>query len=91
MGGSPIRKSALHLLSTISFFQCKTTGKAHVYESASDVVGVVNDCFSDPSQPEASRPNHNTLIRIVNRARASHRPKDPTDLFFEVRYNDGET
>ncbi|KAK4319879.1 hypothetical protein Pmani_009224 [Petrolisthes manimaculis] len=63
---------------------CKHTGKANVYESANNLVSSINDQLSDPSQPEASRPNHNTLIRIVNRARASCRPKDPSDLSFEV-------
>ncbi|KAK8375193.1 hypothetical protein O3P69_012659 [Scylla paramamosain] len=32
----------------------------------------------------AARPNHNTLIRTLNRARASCQPKDPSDLSFEL-------
>lgn len=64
--------------------QCKNKGKVNVFESANNIVSSVNNQLCDPSQPEAARPNHNTLIRTVNRARASCRPKDPSDLSFDL-------
>lgn len=64
--------------------QCKSKGKVNVFESASNIVSSVNNELCDPSLPEAARPNHNTLIRTLNRARASCRPKDPSDLSFEL-------
>ncbi|MPC25278.1 hypothetical protein E2C01_018384 [Portunus trituberculatus] len=64
--------------------QCKNKGKVEVFESANNIVSSINNQLSDPSQPEAARANHNTLIRIINRARASYWPKDPSDLTFDL-------
>ena len=55
-----------------------------MFESANNIVSSINNQLSDPSQPKAARTNHNTLIRIINRARASCRPKDPSDLTFDL-------
>lgn len=63
---------------------CKNKGKVEVFESANNIVSSINNQLSDPSQPEGARSNHNTLIRIINRARASCRPKDPSDLTFDL-------
>lgn len=73
------------ILTTIKIkSQCKNTGLANVFESAINLVSSINNELSDPSRPEAARPNHNTLIRIVNTARASCRPKDPSDMSYDV-------
>lgn len=55
-----------------------------MFESANNIASSINNQLSDPSQPEGARSNHNTLIRIINRARTSCRPKDPSDLTFDL-------
>ena len=60
-------------------YQLMEVGRIAIYEPASNLVSEVTEQFSDPTLPETSRLNPNTLIRIVNRARASYRSKDPVD------------
>ena len=57
-----------------------------IFETAPVLINNATDTFQHSSQPEASRPTTQSLYQMCSRARAGLRPRDPTDLDFEVNY-----
>lgn len=67
-------------------FQGKTIGKQKLFDTANNIIrDVTNEHVTEQQQlPEGARTSQQNLIRMVNRARATTRPKDPIDLNFDV-------
>ncbi|KAH3774011.1 hypothetical protein DPMN_175382 [Dreissena polymorpha] len=55
-----------------------------MFESAGSIVEKILREEADDRLPEASRPDYTNLLRNCNRRRQRQRPKDPTDMDFEV-------
>lgn len=85
-----IFKSVINCINYIVCFmypislQAKTNGKQNVFETANNLVRNATDEHLRAEQPAGARVSEQKLIRVVNRARATTRPKDPEDLTFEV-------
>ncbi|VDI62897.1 Hypothetical predicted protein [Mytilus galloprovincialis] len=67
--------------------QSKQEAATNVFKPAAQIVNEAMVSHSDHTAPAGSRPNVHNLQTSTNRLREKSRPKDPTDLNFEINYD----
>ncbi|CAG2216714.1 unnamed protein product [Mytilus edulis] len=67
--------------------QSKQEAATNVFKPAAQIVNDAMVSHSNHTAPAGSRPNVHNLQTSTNRLREKSRPKDPTDLNFEINYD----
>ncbi|CAG2186440.1 unnamed protein product [Mytilus edulis] len=67
--------------------QSKQEATTNAFKPAAQIVNDAMVSHSDHTAPAGSRPNVHNLQTSTNRLREKSRPKDPTDLNFEINYD----